>query len=59
MFLALLLSVAICDTDLGAMNFHVVDYTQLPGTDGFIGDDFFATHVVCVDFPGKQFVVRR
>ena len=47
------------DTDLGAMNFHVVDYTQLPGTDGFIGDDFFATHVVCVDFPGKQFVVRR
>jgi len=47
------------ETDLGAMDFHVIDYSQLPGTDGFIGDDFFATHVVCVDFPGKQFLVRR
>jgi hypothetical protein len=47
------------DTDLGAMDFHVVDYTQLPGTDGFIGDDFFANHVVCIDFPGTRFLVRR
>jgi hypothetical protein len=47
------------DADVGAIDFHVVDYSQLPGTDGFIGDDFFATHVVCVDFPGKQFLVRR
>ena len=47
------------ETDLGAMDFHVIDYSQFPGTDGFIGDDFFATHVVCVDFPGKQLLVRR
>jgi hypothetical protein len=47
------------DTDLGAMDFHVLDYAQLPGTDGLVGDDFFARHVVCIDFPGKQFLVRR
>jgi hypothetical protein len=45
--------------DLGAMDFHVVDYIQLPGTDGFIGDDFFANHVVCIDFPGTRLLVRH
>jgi len=24
---------------------------SLPGFDGFIGHDFFAKHVVCIDFP--------
>lgn len=47
------------DTDVGAMDFHVVDYPQLPGTDGFVGDDFFANHVVCIDFPGTRLLVRR
>jgi hypothetical protein len=47
------------DADLGAMDFRVVDYAQLPGTDGFIGNDFFANHVVCIDFPGTRFLVRR
>jgi hypothetical protein len=47
------------DIDVGAMDFHVVDYAQLPGTDGFVGDDFFANHVVCIDFPGSRFLIRR
>jgi hypothetical protein len=41
------------------MDFHVVDYAQLPGTDGFIGNDFFANHIVCIDFPGTGFLIRR
>jgi len=45
--------------DIGAMDFHVVDYAQLPGTDGFIGNDFFANHIVCIDFPGTGFLIRR
>jgi hypothetical protein len=47
------------DTDLGATAFQVVDYAQLPGTDGFIGGDFFANHVVCIDFPENRVLVRR
>jgi hypothetical protein len=47
------------DTDVGAMDFRVVDYAQLPGTDGFVGNDFFSKHVVCIDFPGSQVLVRR
>jgi hypothetical protein len=46
------------DTDMGAMDFHVIDYAQLPGTDGFVGNDFFANHVVCMDFPGTRLLVR-
>ncbi len=47
------------DADMGAMDFQVVDFAQLPGIDGFVGDDFFAEHVVCVDFPGTAILVRR
>jgi hypothetical protein len=47
------------DTDLGAMDFRVVDYVQLAGTDGFIGGDFFANHIVCIDFPGTRLLIRR
>jgi hypothetical protein len=45
--------------DMGAMDFHVIDYAQVPGTDGFIGEDFFANHIVCVDFPGTRLFIRR
>ena len=51
--------VAKAHTDIGAMDFHVIDYAQLPGTDGFVGNDFFANHVVCMDFPGTRLLVRR
>jgi hypothetical protein len=47
------------DAGMGAMDFHVVDYAQLPGTDGFIGNDFLANHVVCIDFPGARLLIRR
>jgi hypothetical protein len=47
------------DIDVGAMEFHLVDYPQLPGTDGFVGNDFFANHVVCIDFPEKRLLIRR
>jgi hypothetical protein len=46
-------------TDVGAMDFRVVEYAQLPGTDGFVGDDFLSNHVVCIDFPGSRILVHR
>jgi hypothetical protein len=30
---------------------------SLPGFDGFIGDDFFKKHRVCIDFPGNRIVI--
>jgi hypothetical protein len=30
---------------------------SLPGFDGFIGDDFFKKHRVCIDFPGNRVVI--
>ena len=43
-------------TDFGPWQFQLWDMS-LPGFDGFIGHDFFAEHVVCVDFPGKRLVI--
>jgi hypothetical protein len=42
--------------DLGPGKFDVWDIS-LPGFDGFIGHDFFAKHVVCIDFPGNRVVI--
>jgi hypothetical protein len=39
--------------NFGPKQFEVWDVT-LPHFDGFVGNDFFATHVVCIDFPDKQ-----
>jgi hypothetical protein len=44
-------------TDFGPWQFQVWDMS-LPGFDGFIGYDFFAKHVVCVDFPGQRLLIR-
>jgi aspartyl protease len=44
------------NTDFGPWEFQVWDM-NLPGFDGFLGYDFFAKHVVCVDFPGKRIVI--
>ena len=30
---------------------------DLPGFDGMIGDDFFQTHRVCIDYPGRRVVI--
>jgi len=43
--------------DFGPWRFELWGQMNLPGFDGFIGYDFFAKHVVCVDFPGNRVVV--
>lgn len=45
-------------TDFGPWQFEMWDVT-LPGFDGFIGYNFFASHVVCIDFPGNRLVIGR
>jgi hypothetical protein len=32
---------------------------DLPGFDGFIGNDFFDKHVVCIDYPGRRVVIAQ
>jgi hypothetical protein len=44
--------------DFGPWRFDVWDIS-LPGFDGFIGHDFFAKHVVCIDFPGNRVAIAR
>ena len=46
-------------TEFGPWPFEVVNLSLPPGFDGFIGYDFFAQHVVCMDFPGRKVLVRR
>ena len=45
-------------TEFGPIQFRSVDFEQPPGVDGFIGYDFFAKHVVCIDFSGKRFLIQ-
>jgi hypothetical protein len=45
--------------DFGPWAFKLWGNMNLPGFDGFIGDDFFSKHVVCVDFPARRVVVPR
>jgi len=44
--------------DFGPWRFEVWDIT-LPGFDGFIGHDFLAKEVVCIDFPGNRLAIGR
>jgi hypothetical protein len=45
-------------TDFGPWRFEIWNIS-LPGFDGFIGHDFFAKHVVCIDFPeGSRCITR-
>ncbi len=44
-------------TDFGPAKFEIWDVALPPGFDGFIGYHFFATHVVCMDFPGKRLLI--
>ena len=46
------------DVDFGPWDFERWD-VDLPKFDGFIGFEFFARHVVCVDFPGNRLIVER
>lgn len=44
--------------DFGPMQLRLLEFTEPAGVDGFVGHDFFANHVVCIDFGGKRFLVR-
>jgi hypothetical protein len=46
-------------TDFGPLKLDVADYAEPAGTDMFIGYNFFAKHVVCIDFPGHRFFIQR
>ncbi len=50
---------ALGGTDFGPLQFELDDLTLPPGFDGLIGYNFFAHHVVCMDFPGSRLLVRR
>jgi hypothetical protein len=43
-------------SDFGPWTFDIWP-VPLPGFDGFIGDDFFKKHRVCIDFPGNRVVI--
>jgi hypothetical protein len=43
--------------NFGPIQFQIWDLALPPGFDGFIGSDFFAQHVVCLDFPRSQIVI--
>ncbi|HEU4652872.1 MAG TPA: aspartyl protease family protein [Steroidobacteraceae bacterium] len=45
--------------DFGPQPFEVWDMSLPPGFDGFIGYDFFASHVVCMDFPANKLVIQK
>lgn len=45
--------------DFGPWTFEVVNLTLPPGFEGFFGYDFYAKHVVCMDFPDKKLLVRK
>jgi hypothetical protein len=44
--------------NFGPWTLTVADITLPPWFSGFIGYNFFASHVVCMNFPGKQIVIR-
>jgi hypothetical protein len=47
------------DVDFGPWQFEIWDVSLPPGFDGFIGYNFFAKHVVCMDFPAKRLLVQQ
>lgn len=45
--------------DFGPLAFRLIDFSEPPSVDGFIGANFFAKHVVCLDFPRKRLRIQR
>jgi len=45
--------------DFGPLKLDLSDYAEPAGTDMFIGYNFFASHIVCIDFPGKRLLIQR
>jgi len=44
--------------DFGPMQLHMFDFGEPAEVDGYIGYDFFAKNVVCIDLRGQRFLVR-
>jgi hypothetical protein len=44
--------------DFGPMQLYMFDFGEPAEVDGYIGYDFFAKNVVCIDMRGKRFFVR-
>ncbi|HZF26212.1 MAG TPA: glycosyl hydrolase family 18 protein [Steroidobacteraceae bacterium] len=49
---------ALGDADFGPWQFVVSEMALPPGFDGLIGYDFFAHHVVCMDFPAARLLIQ-
>ena len=45
--------------EFGPLQFVLDDLSLPPGFDGLIGYNFFAHHVVCMDFPGNRLLIQR
>lgn len=50
---------ALGDADFGPWRFRTLEMSLLPFFNGFIGNDFFARHIVCIDFPERRVVIPR
>jgi Aspartyl protease len=50
---------ALGDADFGPWQFEIWDVSLPHGFEGFIGYDFFAKHVVCMDFPARRLLIQR
>ncbi len=48
---------SLAGTDFGPWQFDILDVSLPPGFDGFIGYNFFAKHIVCMDFPGRRLLI--
>ncbi len=44
--------------DFGPMRLHMFDFGEPAEVSGYIGYDFFAANVVCIDMSGKRFLVH-
>ncbi len=51
-------NVHVGDADIGPLSFYVKEYSQPPGTHGFLGNALFATHRVIIDPLGKRVFIR-
>jgi hypothetical protein len=45
-------------TDFGPVQLHMFDFGEPAEVDGYIGYDFFAKNVVCIDLSGRKFLVH-
>src|SRR5258708_4710064 len=50
---------ALAGTEFGPLRFRIEELSLPPGFGGFIGYNFFARHVVCLDFTKNQVLIQR